>query len=159
MTNKSLSIGLLITLVIAIYGVFSPKSSTSQPLFGGVTNYDEVDATAIKVGGSTGTRVGPIIVGTCTLTSNASIAATSTGTGTCATTGTLAGDIVVVSLATTTTNLNAQYSLIGTVAATDSTTVRLLNLTGVAAVPAATSGFGSSTQYQVFRTVSSVPGI
>lgn len=93
-----------------------------------------------------------ISAGTCSLVSDSSIAATTTGTGTCATTGSLSGDIVLVSLSTTTTKMAAQYSVVGTVAATDSTTVRLLNLTGANAVPSATNAFGSSTQYQVFRT-------
>lgn len=101
--------------------------------------------------GESGNKLTLVKTGTCSLVSNSSIAATSTGTGTCATTGSVAGDVVVVSLATTTTKIAAQYAIIGTVAGTDSTTVRLLNLTGTAAVPAATNGFGSSTQYQVFR--------
>ena len=45
----------------------------------------------------------------------------------------------------------AQWAIIGTVAGTDSATVRLLNLTGTAAVPSATNGLGSSTQYWVVR--------
>lgn len=101
--------------------------------------------------GSSGNALSLVKTGTCSLVSDSSIAATSTGTGTCATTGSLAGDVVVVSLATTTTKIAAQWVLVGTVATTDSTTVRLLNLTGTAAVPSATNGLGSSTQYQVFR--------
>ena len=106
--------------------------------------------TSLKVG-SSGTTLTQVLSGTCSLVSNTSIAATSTGTGTCVTTGSVAGDVVIVSLATTTTKLAAQYSVIGTVAGTDSTTVRLLNLTGTAAVPSATNGFGSSTQYWIVR--------
>lgn len=156
---KNVWIAMIVVAIIAVTGVFSPVGKSVVRSFGGVTNYDEVDATAIKIGGSTATRVGPIIVGTCNLTSNTSISATTTGTGTCATTGSLAGDIVIVSLATTTTKQAADFVVNGTVAGTDTTTVRLFNLTGGNAVPAATNGFGSSTQYQVYRVVTSVPGL
>lgn len=92
-----------------------------------------------------------IIHGTCSLVSDSSIAATSTGTGTCAAVGAQAGDQVFVSLATTTTKIAAQWALVGTVAGSNTVTVRLLNLTGTAAVPSATNGFGSSTQYWIVR--------
>lgn len=101
--------------------------------------------------GEKGTALRLVKSGACTLVSNSSIAATSTGTGTCAITGVLAGDVVMVSLATTTTKMSAQIAVVGTVASTDSVTVRLLNLTGTASTPGALSGFGSSTQYTVYR--------
>lgn len=98
-----------------------------------------------------GTALTKTFTGSCTLRADASIAATSTGTGTCAISGLLAGDKVFVELATTTTNLNSQYVIAGAVAGTNSATIRLINLTGTAAVPGATSGFGSSTSYWVTR--------
>lgn len=97
------------------------------------------------------TNLALVQAGTCSLVSDTSITATSTGTGTCATTGSLAGDIVMVQLATTSTAATRQWVVTGTVAGTDSTTVRLLNLTGGALVPSSVSGLGSSTQFQVFR--------
>lgn len=118
---------------------------------GGFNTAKSVKTTGDLTVGSSGNALTLVKTGTCSLVSDSSIAATSTGTGTCATTGSLAGDVVMVSLATTTTKIAAQYAVIGTVAGTDTTTVRLLNLTGTAAVPSATNGFGSSTQYQVFR--------
>ena len=153
---KNVWIAMIVVAIIAVLGVFTPAGSK---ILGGVTNYDELDATAIKIGGSNGSRIGPVISGTCTLVSDSSIAATSTGTGTCAVTGAVAGDMVFISLATTTTKMAAQWALVGTVATTDSVTVRLLNQTGTAAVPSATSGFGSSTQYLLIHPVTSVPGL
>lgn len=140
--------------LIAILALFEPSHKT---LLSGRTNYDTVAASGLVVG--SGSNLSLVLAGTCSLVSDSSIAATSTGTGTCATTGSKAGDVVVVSLATTTTKMAAQYAVVGTVAGTDSTTVRLLNLTGAAAVPSATDGMGSSTQYWVFRTQSADQGL
>lgn len=146
----------VLALVISIGNSVGGNQSVS---LGGTTNYDTVSATSLQVGSGcgdsystcTGTAITQILKGTCSLVSNTSIAATSTGTGTCAISGLVAGDKVFVSLATTTTKLAAQWAIIGTVAGTDSATVRLLNQTGTAAVPSATNGFGSSTQYWVVR--------
>lgn len=146
----------VLALVISIGNSVGGNQSVS---LGGTTNYDTVSATSLQVGSGcgdsystcTGTAITQILKGTCSLVSDTSIAATSTGTGTCAISGLVAGDKVFVSLATTTTKLAAQWAIIGTVAGTDSATVRLLNQTGTAAVPSATNGFGSSTQYWVVR--------
>lgn len=159
MKNNKIVMTLIVIGIIAISAFVGYKIGVGSRGFGGVTNYDEVDATAIKIGGSNGSRIGPIISGTCSLVSDTSIAATSTGTGTCAVTGAVAGDIVFVSLATTTTKIAAQWAIVGTVATTDSVTVRLLNQTGTAAVPSATNGLGSSTQYYLVHPVTSVPGL
>lgn len=148
--------GVVALVILAIVLLFP---SAKNMKLGGVTNYDEVDATAIKIGGTNGSRVGPIISGTCSIVSNSSIAATSTGTGTCAATGTVAGDTVFVSLATTTTKMAAQWAIVGATATTDSITVRYLNLTGTAAVPSATNGLGSTSPYTVIHSVTSVPGL
>lgn len=146
----------ILALVISIGNAVGGNQSVS---LGGTTNYDTISATALQIGSGcadsfstcTGTAVTQILKGTCSLVSDTSIAATSTGTGTCAISGLVAGDKVFVSLATTTTKMAAQWAVIGTVAGTDSATVRLLNQTGTAAVPSATNGFGSSTQYWVVR--------
>lgn len=145
--------GVVALIILAIVYLFPNQR------VGGVTNYDEVDATAIKIGGSNGSRVGPVISGTCSIVSDASISATTTGTGTCAATGTVAGDTVFVSLATTTTKMAAQWAIVGAIATTDSITVRYLNLTGTSAVPSATSGLGSSSPFMVLHPLSSVPGL
>lgn len=160
MSNKNLTYGLIVVGIIAIFGLFTPTGKAVVKQFGGVTNYDELDATAIKIGGSNGSRYSLVASGTCVLTSNSSIAATSTGQGTCATTGSLAGDIVYLNLATTTTVLSKQFVLLpNTVAGTDTTTVTIVNLTGTSGTPAAVPTLGSTTQYQIFRTTSTVPGL
>jgi len=150
--NNTLKFG-FIGLAGVIIGVIAFGFFFNKPVkpIGGTTTYGGgLLLTDLQVG-SSGTALTLVKSGTCSLVADTSITATSTGTGTCVTTGSLAGDVVMVSLATTTTKLSAQYIIIGTVATTDSTTVRLLNLTGANAVPSATNGFGSSTQYQVFR--------
>ena len=146
--NKFLTVAVLITLVIAVGGYYFPQIDSVLGAVG--TRFPH----GVTIGNTTysASNLSLVKVGTCSLVSDNSIAATSTGTGTCATTGSLAGDVVIVSLATTTTKVAAQYVVTGTVATTDSTTVRLVNLTGGAAVPSATNGLGSSTQYQVFRS-------
>lgn len=150
--------GVIALIAIVLFLIFGGKGSSVR--LGGVTNYDEVDASALKIGGSSASRFSLIKTGTCDLTSNSSITATTTGSATCATTGSLAGDVVIVGpLATTTTKITAQYEMLGAVAGTDTTTVTLLNLTGGNATPGSLSGFGSSTPYQIFRTTSSVPGL
>jgi hypothetical protein len=103
-----------------------------------------------------GTAMTRIYKGTCTLLANNSIAATSTGYAQCAlSSGTVAaGDIVFVTLATTTSATGMNYTIAGAQASTTNSAyieVKLLNLTGGAAVPAATAGFGSSTQYLIIR--------
>ena len=152
---KQNHLSLLIILWIVVSAIFSSPAVKS---FGASTVLDTTTISnrwifnpgTLKIGGS-GTSLQLVKSGTCTLVADTSIAATSTGTGTCATVGSLAGDQVFISLATTTTKQAANFIPLGTVAGTDSTTIRLFNLTGVAAVPSATNGFGSSTQYQIFR--------
>ena len=142
-TDASLAVGTSATIgtTLTISGATNMATASSTGL---------VKVHTLTVG--TGDTVTKVLTGTCSLVSNTSIAATSTGTGTCATTGSVAGDQVFVSLATTSTVMTGrQWVIIGTVAGTDSTTVRLLNLTGADQVPSATNSFGSSTQYWVVR--------
>ena len=171
-TLQKIETGVVIVLVLLVAVLFS-RSNGNSPVFG-ATSFGQgevqnnpflfingfaagnaqqflVDGSGLLTVGAKGNALTLIGHGTCSLVSDASIAATSTGTGTCVTTGSLAGDQVFVSLSTTTTKLAAQYSLVGAVAGTDTTTVRLLNLTGTAAVPSATNGFGSTTQYTIYR--------
>jgi hypothetical protein len=146
--TKNLVYSALVALAVSFVFGLVIKSNQSN-IVGGLSERD-VQAVSMKIGAK-GTKLTLVGSGTCSLVSNSSIAATSTGTGTCVTTGSIAGDQVVISLATTTTKIAAQWALVGTVATTDSTTVRLLNLTGTAAVPSATNGLGSSTQYAIYR--------
>jgi hypothetical protein len=126
------------------------------PLAGGIYNQVAQVFPAIKVDDSNGTAYKLIKSGTCTLRADFSIAATSTRnvscTGITGYTG-AAGDVVRLQLAASTT-LASQYlvkSASASTTASGSIEAALVNLTGGAAVPAATNGFGSSTVYQVFR--------
>lgn len=167
MENKqkgSAEIVVLIAVVLVIGLLsFAVGRLTSRPSAEGVTSVSGSSTSdptrdhfllidgAIKVATSS-PWMSVISSGTCSLVADTSIAATSTGTATCATTGSQVGDQIFISLATTSTALSRQYSIIGTVAGSNSSTVRLLNLTGTAAVPSATNSFGSSTQYQILRS-------
>lgn len=148
-----------VALIIAIVGVFTPAGQSLIKSFGGVTNYDEVDATAIKIGGTNGSRLGPIMSGTCNLTSDSSITATTTGTATCTITGLVAGDYCGVEIATTSVALSRAFVNMGAVASADTCTVRLFNMTGGNLVPSSLNGFGSSTPYWAAHPVTSVPGL
>ena len=63
--NKNAGVVALIAVVIAIGGYFYPSVKSAVMNFGGVTNYDELDATVMKIGGTNGSRVGPLISSTC----------------------------------------------------------------------------------------------
>jgi hypothetical protein len=152
---KQNHLSLLIILWLVLSGIFG----SSLPVnFGAAVNETTTISNkwvfnpgTLKLG-STGSALSLVKSGTCVLTSNTSIAATTTGQATCATTGSKAGDIVYLNLATTTTTLSKQFLLLpNTVATTDSTTVTIVNLTGAVGVPAAVPTLGSTTQYQIFR--------
>lgn len=98
------------------------------------------------------TNLALVKAGTCTILADASVAATSTKNFDCAFTGARSGDIVVAALQASST-LASQYVIKGVTASStaDYLTFSILNLTGGAAVPAATNGFGSSTQVELFR--------
>lgn len=159
-SNLSLWMALIVVGLIAIIGVFSPVGQSAIKSIGGVTNYDELDATAIKIGGSNGSRIGPIIETTCNLQANFSITATTTRNVSCPVTGVVSGDNVWVTLPAT-TSIASQYVLVGAVASSTSGSVEvsLLNLTGTSATPAATVGFGSSTIVRISHPLTSVPGL
>jgi hypothetical protein len=132
-------------------GIKSEKGIVLSGANGDITTGDDLTVTDDTTLGSGSTVIDKVYHGTCTLTSDSSITATTTGTGTCTTTGSLAGDRVFVELSTTTTKMSAQYVLAGVVAGTDSTTIRIVNLTGTDGTPGALSGWGSSTKYWIVR--------
>lgn len=148
-------VALVAIVLLVVLGLVNQRA----PVAGGVTNYDTVEASGLAIGSGcndfygtcTGATYTQTYSGTCTLVSDSSIAATSTGTGTCAISGLLAGDKVYLDIATTSVELTRQIVPIGVIAGTNSATVRLFNLTGTAAVPGAVPGFGSSTPYTVWR--------
>lgn len=162
--QRNAGIGVLIAIVIAVGAYFYPSAAQIASNFGGVTNYDEVDATALKIGGSSGSRVGPIIAGTCALTGmDASASATTTSNYDCAVTGVVSGDTVFAQLATTTSSVPNSIVSFAALSAKASTTagfitVRVANFSGTAVVPS-TLQIGSSTNYLVLHPVTSVPGL
>lgn len=155
--NKQ-NIAIAVVALLAIGGYFFPVVVGSH-LFGGVTNYDEIDVTAIKVGGTNGSRVGPIIVGTAAIIGASTVTATTSAAFDIAITGIVPGDIVQAQLATSTTSTFAGWHIQTTVASSTAgfATLTLTNLTGANANPSVT-GIASSTSYQVFHPVSTVPG-
>lgn len=148
-----------VAIVIAIGGYFFPVAVSSH-ILGGVTNYDEVDATAIRVGGTNGSRVGPVIVGTAAIIGASTVTATTSAAFDIAITGIVPGDIVQAQLATSTTSTFAGWHIQTIVASSTAgfATLTLTNLTGANANPSVT-GIASSTSYQVFHPATSVPGI
>lgn len=166
MNSDSKSQGLLWLALIAVGLIaitalfFAASKPVASPSYGGVTNYDEVDATAIKIGGSTGTRVGPIIVGAGSLISAnySSLAASTSLAADIAVPGVVSGDYVFAQFATSTA-VSAGWLVTGASASSTSgfITVRYVNNTGaVATIPAS---IASTTQYQVYHPRSTVPGL
>lgn len=105
--------------------------------------------------GTAGTTYTLIKSGTCTLLGDNSIAATSTGNVDCAVTGARSGDLVRLNLAAS-TSIASQFVVKAVQASSTANyiTAQLVNLTGAARVPSSVVGFGSSTQYQIFRSTS-----
>lgn len=164
MNNKPTVAIAVIALVIAIIGCYLPVSqAVSDQHVGGVTNYDEVDATAIKIGGSSGSRVGPMIMTSCSLIfSNGgyTVAATTSTPVDCAVTGIVPGDVVVANFGSTSPVVNGGWLV--TQANASSTagfvTLHIQNLTGTAnLIPG--PGTASSTNVVIFHPVTSVPGL
>lgn len=161
MKNEKIWKGALIVIgIIAIIGLFTPVGKLVSNYLSGVTSYDEVDATAIKIGGTNGSRVGPIISTTCTLLANFSIAATTTRNVPCAVTGVVSGDAVTIELSTTTPSWGA-FVVVGAQASTTSgqIDVTIANYSGAAIVPTSIQYFGSTTNVTVLHPVTSVPSL
>lgn len=153
--NKT-TIVAVIALIIAIIGVFTPSAAK---LLGGVTNYDEIDATAIKIG-SSGSRIGPIISGTCSLVaSNYSVTASTTVPMDCAITGLLTTDTNIFVTFATSTVQSGGWIVTGESASSTAgyATIRVYNATGATAIIPAS--IASSTPYLVVRALTTVPGL
>jgi hypothetical protein len=165
MSNKWIWVAMIAVAIIAVLGWFYPHSVTqyvSQAL-GGVTNYDELDATATITGGSNGSRIDLVKVGTCSLVSNAyTVTASSSAVMSCAITGVTSGDTVLAWFATSTFNGagGPGWLINGVIASTTAdgfAEVRVSNMTGGNAVVPA--NIASSTSYMAFSTRSTVPGL
>lgn len=127
-----------------------PSMELTGPV-GSVLNALQVDAGTFQLG-ATGNSLSLIQKGTCTILADASVAATSTKNFDCAFAGVNAGDTVFVTEQASST-LASQFVIKGATASstTGFITFSILNLTGTAAVPSATNGFGSSTQVLILR--------
>lgn len=159
--QKNTGVIAVVALIIAIIGVFTPAGKIVSNAFGGVTNYDEIDVTALKVGGTNGSRVGPIISSTCSLIySNSSITASTTRPFDCAVTGVVVGDLVFVQTATTTAALGGQgWSIIGASASSTSGFITVLVGNNTGATANLPREIASSTPYLILHPVSTVPGL
>lgn len=126
-----------------------------QGLYAGTSNQFSVDSSGKMTVGTSGTKIGTLIYGTCYLKADFSIAATSTAMVDCVSSSFASGDTVIIGgFATSSTALTRQFDIKGTGSA--STTagyapVRVLNWTGAAVTPASLSGFGSSTPFVIIR--------
>lgn len=161
-SQKGIWVALIAVAIIAVAAlgiVLTTGSSSSSPSFGGVTNYDEVDATAIKIGGASGSRVGPVIAKTCSLISaNFTIAASTTVAMDCVVTGVVSGDLVFADLATSTIQGNGWLIAQSSASSTAGfVTVQITNNTGTSkTLPASVA---STTQVLVLHPRSTVPGL
>jgi len=160
MKNYFFGLIAVVALVLSLVGLVGGNQSGN--VLGGRTNYDTVQVSGLVVGSSaSATNLSLVKTGTCSLIAVSSIAATSTGYAYCTgLTGVQSGDIVDITL-TASTSLASQYVVKGVSASSTAGAidVSLLNLTGAAATPAATNGFGSSTEYKVYRTQTSDQGL
>lgn len=159
--EKILGVGVLIAIVIAVGGYTYPQLKSTVQNIAGVTNYDEVDATAMKIGGANGSRLGPIIAGTCSLISNAfSVTASTTKAMDCAVTGVVSGDIVQAWFPTSTITTGG-WQIVGASASTTSgfVTLSVYNGAGTGASAIIPASLASSTEYEVMHPVTSVPGL
>ena len=152
----TLSGGATTTQITLLFGDTIKNTTASTTVVSGTLAPGLLSVAGLSAltGGATiggGSTLNKISKGTCFLIANTVIAASSTGFEDCAATGAAAGDVVFVNFATTSPAMPAYgIRLLGANASSTTPgyiTFELLNLTGAAIVPAATSNFGSSTQY------------
>lgn len=158
--EKILGVGVLIAIVIAVGGYYSPQLKSAVQNFGGVTNYDEVDATALKIGGTNGTRLGPIMTGTCSLIMTSySVSASTTIAADCAVTGVISTDGVFAQLATSTQIGLGGWSVRGASASSTAGFITISLVNGTGATNIIPASLASTTKYIVLRGLSSAPGL
>ena len=160
--NETIKIAIIALIAAFVGGFVAGLVGGNQPSFGGVTNYDTLEATSLAVGSGcdnegsacTGSAVTQLLKGTCNLLGmNSSQAATSSAVYDCAVTGVVSGDVVFAQLSTTTqATLVTNWAIMSAKASSTSgfITVRVLNLSGAAVVPSI-SAVGSSTGYLILR--------
>lgn len=156
MSNRNLTIGLVVAIVIAIAGLFAPVLPNGQSVYQGITT-----GTNFKYGISVGntaalgvvpTNFSKILGGTCSLIAGTyTIAASSSIAVDCAVTGAVSGDLVQAWFATSTSNgagwLVTQSSASSTAGFI---TLRIVNNNGVSLLLPAS--IASSTNYVIWST-------
>lgn len=153
--------GVVVAIVIALLSL-GIAVTKGHPTAGGVTNYDEVDATALKVGGTNGTRLGLLSFGTCSLiASNYTVAASSTVPMDCAVTGVVSTDGVFAQFATSTIGpgIFGGWSIRGASASTTAGFVTISVVNGAGGSALIPASIASSTKFIVLRSRSGVPGL
>lgn len=168
MSNKNLTIGLIVVGIIAIIGVFTPLGQSLTASFGSVggkliEQYDPYvrynggvntalpfKTTSTMQIGSNGTAYSNSIITTCAMNGNLSITATSTGYESCTgVTGLTSSDNVIAQFASTTgtTAIGDNWVIVGAKASTTAGAVDItvMNLTGKSQALSASSKIGSTT--------------
>lgn len=160
MDNKTLAWGgILIAIVIASAALFF-AAQPAAPTASGVTNYDELDATAIKIGGTNGTRLGPIMTGICSLIAPSfTVSASSTVPMDCAITGVVPTDGVFAQFASSTAATFGGWSIRGASASSTAGFVTISVVNGSGGTGVIPASIASTTKYIVLRVRSTVPGL
>lgn len=164
-STQKIWLALIAVAIIAVIGLFTPSVVNKvSKLAGGVTNYDEVDATALKIGGANGSRVGPVIAGIGAIVGNVPMAATSTKSFDIAVTGVVSGDTVfaqpaTTSVATSTGTGQASFAIQGASASTTSGFITITVVNNGTSTTAVSNYLASSTSYLVLHPVTSIPGL
>lgn len=161
--NKLLALGVVVAIVIAIVGLFTPFRQAVQQAYGTITNGTNFKH-GLSVGNTTVLGIDPtnfskILAGTCTLIVQATAQTASTSAPyDCAVTGVVAGDVVNPGGFSTTTATAAWgntpgWIIVGAKASTTSgfITFMVANQTGTAS-SLSTTGLASSTNYTIFGT-------
>lgn len=157
MTDTKVWVALIAVAIIAAGGYLFPKAAAG--LFGGVTNYDEVDASALRIGGTNSTRLGLLTFGTCNLiASSYTVAATTTVAMDCAITGATPTDGIFGQFATSTQIGSGGWSIRGASASSTAgfATFSVVNGTGASNVIPAS--IASTTKFILLRGSTTIPG-
>lgn len=158
-SNKGLWVALVAVAIIAV-GSLVCVLVQKAPLPGGITNYDEVDTTALRVGGTNSTRLGLLSFGTCSLIANTfTVAASSTVPMDCAITGVVSTDGVFAQFATSSQIGLGGWSIRGASASSTSGFITLSVVNGTGASNVIPASLASTTKYIVLRARSGVPGL
>lgn len=159
MTNKSLTVALIAVAIIAVIGVFTPLKTAVQNAFGGTTNYDELDASVLRVGGTNGTRLALLALSSCSLiASNYTVAASTTVPMDCAVTGVVSTDSAFAQFGTSTPSLKG-WSVAGASASSTAGFITVDVANGIGASGIIPASIASSTKLIIVRGTATVPGL